>query len=140
MNFTKYTKYIQYLLFAISIVLVVIFYLTQTASMDDKILDANLIWAYVLVAIAAVLAVSFPLVKAFKTKKTFLTLLALVVGVVVLVGVCYLLAPGTPIDLNFEVPERTFKLTDTALFVTYALFGASIIAVLWSAIRNSIKK
>ncbi|HKM12169.1 MAG TPA: hypothetical protein PL115_07925 [Bacteroidales bacterium] len=137
----KYTKYLQYLLFAISIVLIIVFYTTQTGSMDDKILDANLIWAYVLVAIAAVLAVIFPLAKAFKTKKGFLRLLAVIVGVVVLVGGCYLLAPGTPIDLNFEVSARTFKLTDTALFVTYALIGASIIALLWSAIRNStIKK
>ena len=137
----KYLKYIQYLLFAVSIVLIVVFYLTQTASMDDKILDANLIWAYVLVAIAAILAVIFPLAKAFKTKKGILRLLVVVAGVVVLVGGAYLLAPGTPIDLTFEVPDRTFKLTDTALFVTYALIGASIIALLWSAIRNStIKK
>ena len=136
----KYLKYIQYLLFAISIVLIVVFYATQTGSMDDKILDANLIWAYVLVAIAAILAVIFPLVKAFKSKKGFLRLLVVVAGVVVLIGGCYLLAPGTPIDLNFEVAERTFKLTDTALFVTYALIGASIIALLWSAIRNTTLK
>ena len=136
----KYLKYIQYLLFAISIVLIVVFYLTQTGSMEDKILDANLVWAYVLVAIAAVLALIFPLSKAFKTKKSFLALLAVVVGVVVLVGGCYLLAPGTPIDVNFEVAERTFKLTDTALFVAYALIAASIIALLWSAIRNSTLK
>jgi hypothetical protein len=109
--------------------------------MDDKILDANLIWAYVLVAIAAVLALSFPIVRAFKSKKSFLRLLVVVVGVVVLIGVCYLLAPGTPVYLNFEVSDRTFKFTDTALFVAYALFGASIIALIWSAIRNStIKK
>ncbi len=136
----KYIKYIQYFLFAISIVLIAVFYATQTGSMDDKILDANLIWAYILVGIAALLAVIFPLIKAFKTKKGFLRLLLVVVGTVVLIGVCYLLAPGTPIDMNIEVSAATFKFTDTALYVTYALVGASIIALLWSAIRNATFK
>ena len=136
----KYIKYIQYLLFAISIVLIVVFYATQTGSMEDKILDANLIWAYILVAIAAVLAVIFPLVKAFKTKKGVLTLLAVIAGVVVLVGGCYLLAPGTPIEINQEVSAATFKFTDTALYVTYVLIAAAIVALLWSAIRNATLK
>jgi len=136
----KYLKYIQYLLFAISIVLLVVFYLTQTGSTTDKILDVNLFWAYALIGIGAVLALIFPLAKAFKTKKGIITLLILIAGVVVVIGGCYLLAPGTPIEINKEVSAATFKFTDTALYVTYVFFAASIIALLWSAVRNSFKR
>lgn len=136
----KYSKYIQYLLFAVSIVLLAVFYLTHTGSTTDKILDVNLFWAYALIGIGAVLALIFPLAKAFKTKKGFITLLILIAGVVVVIGGCYLLAPGTPIELNQEVSAATFKFTDTALYVTYVFVAASIIALLWSAIRNSFKR
>jgi TRAP-type C4-dicarboxylate transport system permease small subunit len=136
----KYLKYIQYLLFAISIVLLAVFYLTQTGSMTDKILDINLFWAYALIGIGAALALIFPLAKAFKTKKGFITLLILIAGVVVVIGGCYLLAPGTPIEINQEVSAATFKFTDTALYVTYVFVAASILALLWSAIRNSFKR
>ncbi len=136
----KYLKYIQYLLFAISIVLLVVFYLTQTGSTTDKILDINLFWAYALIGIGAVLALIFPLAKAFKTKKGIITFLILIAGVVVVIGGCYLLAPGTPIEINQEVSEATFKFTDTALYVTYVFVAASIIALLWSAVRNSFKR
>jgi len=136
----KYSKYIQYLLFAVSIVLLAVFYLTHTGSTTDKILDVNLFWAYALIGIGAVLALIFPLAKAFKTKKGFITLLILIAGVVVVIGGCYLLAPGTPIEINQEVSAATFKFTDTALYVTYVFVAASILALLWSAIRNSFKR
>ncbi|NLX41728.1 MAG: hypothetical protein GXY75_07555 [Bacteroidales bacterium] len=136
----KYSKYIQYLLFAVSIVLLAVFYLTHTGSTTDKILDVNLFWAYALIGIGAVLALIFPLAKAFKTKKGIITILILIAGVVVVIGGCYLLAPGTPIELNQEVSAATFKFTDTALYVTYVFVAASIIALLWSAIRNSFKR
>jgi len=59
---------------------------------------------------------------------------------VVVIGGCYLLAPGTPIEINKEVSAATFKFTDTALYVTYVFVAASIIALLWSAVRNSFKR
>lgn len=136
----KYLKYIQYLLFAVSIVLIVVFYATQTGSMEDTILDINLFWAYALIGIGAVLALIFPLSKAFKTKKGIITFLLLIAGAVVVIGGCYLLAPGTPIELNQEVSDATFKFTDTALYVTYVFVAASVIALLWSAVRNSLKR
>ncbi len=136
----KYLKYIQYLLFAISIVLLAVFYLTQTGSTTDKILDVNLFWAYALIGIGAALALFFPLTKAFKSKKGIITLLIVIAGVVVVIGGCYLLAPGNPIEINQEVSAATFKFTDTALYVTYVFVAASIVALLWSAIRNSFKR
>ncbi len=136
----KYLKYIQYLLFAVSIVLIVVFYATQTGSMEDTILDINLFWAYALIGIGAVLALIFPLAKAFKTQKGVITFLILIAGAVVVIGGCYLLAPGTPIELNKEVSAATFKFTDTALYVTYVFVAASVIALLWSAVRNSLKR
>ena len=42
--------------------------------------------------------------------------------------------------MNIEVSAATFKFTDTALYITYALVEASIIALLWSAIRNATFK
>jgi len=135
----KGIKYIKYILLALSLVAFIVFFIFLPTTQDEPILNVYIGWAYILMAIAALLAIGFPLVRAIKSPKGLLKIGILLVGVLVIVGGSYLLAPGTPIDTNEVVSDSTFKFTDTALIITYIALGASILAIIASTILNSIK-
>ncbi len=82
----------------------------------------------------------FPLFASFKDKKKLLRLILLIVAVVVIVGGAWMLAPGKPIETNQIVTARDFKLADAVLFVSYLAIAGAICALVWSAVRNAIKK
>ena len=59
----------------------------------------------------------------------------------VIIGVAYVLAPGTPaIGYNgAPVTDQTLKLTDTILNLTYFALGASALAILGSIVWGAVK-
>ena len=61
-------------------------------------------------------------------------------AVVVIVGGAWMLAPGKPIDTNQITTARDFKLADAVLFVSYLAIAGAVCALIWSAVRNAIKK
>ena len=134
----KVWKYLEIVLLVVSAVIFAVFFMS--ADKTGIMLDGYLGWAYILLATAAVTALAFPLVNAFKSKSGLKALLLLIVGLVVVFGGMYLLAPGTPIEVNTQVTDSVFKFTDTALYITYLFIGASVLAIVWSIVRNAIKK
>ena len=64
----------------------------------------------------------------------------LILGVVVVVGGAWLLAPGTPIETKATVADGDFKFADTVLYVTYFVVCVAILSLIWSAARKAIKK
>jgi hypothetical protein len=135
----KLAKYLKWILLGISAILLVVFFLLPHNTASDPMVDTYIIWAYVLVAISLVLVLAFLLIDVSKTKKSLFTFLALIVGAVVLVAVCWLLAPGGEVATNATYTPKVSKFSDAALYVTYAMVAASIIAIIWSAISNAIK-
>ena len=135
----KLAKYLKWVLLGISAILLVVFFLLPHNTTSDPMVDTYIIWAYVLVAISLVLVLAFLLIDVSKTKKSLFTFLALIVGAVVLVAVCCLLAPGGEVATNATYTPKVSKFSDAALYVTYAMVAASIIAIIWSAISNAIK-
>ncbi|MCQ2137141.1 MAG: hypothetical protein MJY60_00385 [Bacteroidales bacterium] len=135
----KIWKYIEYILLVLSLIIFIVFFVVNPTTQDAPMLDGYLGWAYILLAITLILALGFPLIRAFKSKKGIIGLLALIIGVVVICGGVYMLAPGTAIDVNTETTAQTFKFTDAALYLTYLFIGASVVAVIWSIIRSAIK-
>ena len=135
----KLAKYLKWILLGISAILLVVFFLLPHNTASDPMVDTYIIWAYVLVAISLVLVLAFLLIDVSKTKKSLFTFLALIVGAVVLVAVCCLLAPGGEVATNATYTPKVSKFSDAALYVTYAMVAASIIAIIWSAISNAIK-
>ncbi len=135
----KIWKYIEYILLVLSLIIFIVFFVVNPTTQDAPMLDGYLGWAYILLAITLILALGFPLIRAFKSKKGIIGLLALIIGVVVICGGVYMLAPGTAIDVNTETTAQTFKFTDAALYLTYLFIGASVLAVIWSIIRSAIK-
>ena len=58
----------------------------------------------------------------------------------VIVGGAWLIAPGKAIDTNAVTTPGDFKLADAVLYITYLLVGGAIVTLIWSAIRNAVKK
>ena len=135
----KLAKYLKWILLGISAILLVVFFLLPHNTTSDPMVDTYIIWAYVLVAIALVLVLFFLLLDVSKSKKSLITFIALIVGAVVLVAACWLLAPGGDVATNATYTPKVSKFSDAALYVTYAMVIAAIAAIIWSAISNAIK-
>ena len=135
----KLAKYLKWILLGISAILLVVFFLLPHNTTSDPMVDTYIIWAYVLVAIALVLVLFFLLLDVSKSKKSLITFIALIVGAVVLVAACWLLAPGGDVATNATYTPKDSKFSDAALYVTYAMVIAAIAAIIWSAISNAIK-
>ena len=133
-------KILELVLFLVSLVLFVVVFTAKPTTTDNAALDTFLYWIYALLFLALCVTLLFPLFGAFKSKKKLLRLIVLILGVVVIVGGAWLLAPGTPIETKATVAEGDFKFADTVLFVTYFVVCAAIVALVWSAIRKAIVK
>lgn len=137
---TRPWKILQLILFVVSLVLFGIVLAANPQTTDAPSLNPFLYWIYALVVLAICVTLLFPLFAAFKNKKKLLRLILLIVAIVVIVGGAFLLAPGNAIDVNTPTTPRDFKIADAVLFVTYLAVGGAIVALIWSAIRNAVKK
>ncbi len=137
---TRPWKILELILFVVSLVLFGIVFAANPQTTDAPSLNPFLYWIYALVVLAICVTLLFPLFAAFKSKKKLLRLILLIVAIVVIVGGAFLLAPGNAIDVNTPTTPRDFKIADAVLFVTYLAVGGAIVALIWSAIRNAVKK
>jgi len=134
-------KVLSWLLMGISIVLTVVFY---TGKMDIESVQSFIVWAYILFALAVAAALIFPLYFFFLNPKNALrTLMGLaIMGVVFLIG--YLMADATPIYSPTQNPDLSntsvLVLTDTGLIATYVMFGAAMLLLLYSGVKNVFNK
>ncbi|MBQ9583041.1 MAG: hypothetical protein IJR25_01780 [Bacteroidales bacterium] len=135
----KLAKYLKWILLGISAILLVVFFLMPHETASDLMVDVYTFWAYALIAIALLLVVLFLLIDVSKSKKRLIAFLAVIVGAVLLVAVCYLLAPGGEVQTSVDYTPKVSKFSDAALYVTYAMIAASLVAIVASAIRNAIK-
>jgi len=99
-----------------------------------------IIWAYILLAIAAVLAIVFPIIFfALNPKNAYKALIGLAfLGIVFLIG--YLISDTTPMasvtnNPNFSNP-RVLAFSDTGILGTYILFGIAVFALLFTGVRS----
>jgi len=133
-------KILQLILFVVSLVLFGIVFASKPQTTDAASLNPFLYWIYFLLALALCVTLLFPLFGAFKSKKKLLRLIILVLAVVVIVGGAFLLAPGSAIDVNTATTPRDFKFADAVLYITYLALAAAVVSLIWSAIRNAVKK
>lgn len=133
-------KILELILFVVSLVLFGIVFAAKPKTTDAASLDPFLYWIYFLVVLALCVTLLFPLFGAFKSKKKLLRLIILIVAAVVIVGGAWMLAPGKAVDVNMPTTPRDFKFADAVLFITYFSVCGAVIALIWSAVRNAIKK
>jgi len=107
--------------------------------------DYALGWAYILLAIAAIAALLFPLITIVTDVKAILRLLAVVAGAAVLLLLSYFVfASDTPIDiLGYTGTDNsdpgTLKWIDTGLFSTYIIFGVALLSILYFEVAKLFK-
>lgn len=141
----KISKIALYVLMGISLIITVLYFIYKgdkgSATLDTWTY-AYLDWAYIMLAIAILLIIVLPILTIKERKINFKRIILLVVGVVVVLGAAYLLAPGTTITLaNGTVAEgMTTKLTDTGIFVAYFLLAAAVLSIIFGSVYNAVRK
>jgi hypothetical protein len=106
--------------------------------------DIPLMWGYILLLIAMITAVTFPIIYMFKHPTNLLRSLIILVIVAVFVGLAYSVASGTPYDIpgytgGVNQNPQILRIIDTGLIFMYFILGISLLSVLYSEIANSFK-
>jgi len=133
-----------YVLLAVSVVFTLIFYMGNkvpgtegTAFEEPKITDNMIIWAYILVGIAAIAAITFPLITLIKNPLYVKNVLIVILICAGLVGVSYLMASSEPISfLKVDASTSTLKLVDTGLTISYILAAIAFVGILFYEITS----
>mgnify|MGYP001346257136 CR=1 FL=1 len=127
-------KILSWVLMGVSTVIALLFF--------AGVVDENLfiIWAYVLLVIAAFFAVIFPVVFFVLYPKNAMKALVGLVGLGIAVLIGYLLSDTTTIITatnhpNFSNP-KVLAFTDTGIIATYVLFGVAVLGLLFTGIRS----
>jgi hypothetical protein len=145
---TKYVSYALTGLMVITIIVAAMFYLggeTEENSGVPRFTDILIYLTYIFFAIAALMAVVFPIIALIFSPKSALSAIVGVgiIGVIFLIG--YFLSDGTLIDLpdTYEGGDNnptTLKMTDTGLYAMYILLFLSIAGIVVSSVMNIFKK
>lgn len=120
-------------------------HLTGWELMVYKRTDYALGWAYILLAIAAIAAVIFPLINIVTDVKAILRLLMILAGAGAMVVLSYFVfASDQSIDiLGYTGTDNTnpvaLKWIGTGLYTTYIIFGVAIVSILYSEIAKLFK-
>lgn len=127
-------KIFSWTMMGISVLLTILFYMGVITE------NPFIIWAYILTAIAAVLAVVFPvLLFAMYPKNAIKALIAiLILGGVLVFG--YIFADSTPIvtsvtNADFSNPN-VLVYSDMGIISTYILFGISLLILVFTGIKG----
>lgn len=135
-------KIIKWITWALMIVGVVLTILVFAQSGSDLSVNLLLYWAYAMVALA-IASIVYGIVRdSIVNPKNIKKIGIVIVGAVVLVGLAYVFAPGTPAVgyVGAPVSDGALKLTDTVLNLTYFSVAAAILAVIAAAVMDSAKK
>lgn len=141
----KWVKYVEYALFVIAIVCFAsLFFLPRIEYQGEMHPDIQwmMMLTYAIVGIGVVCALISPIKNLFSSSKAAITaLIGLAVFALVVFG-CYALASDKPVpnsEGGYFEDVFDLKFTDTVIYLTYLVAGASIAAIIAGEIRNAIK-
>jgi len=106
--------------------------------------DLPIIWSYILIIIALIVTVVFPVVYIFIHPTNLIRSLLVLVGVAIIIGLAYLIASGAPIHITGytgDINSKPFalKMIDTGLIFTYFILGIALLSILLSQVVNYFK-
>ena len=139
--YAKVTKAIEWVLLVIGVVLAVFGYAYGFTTADGVATDILIYCAYALIVVAILAVLGLGLY--FSVKQNPKSLIKLGVGAVVvaaIVGIAYVLAPGTPaVGSSVQTSDAMLKLTDTILNITYFACAAAVISIIIGAVVNAVR-
>lgn len=114
-----------------------------TPAAEPLATDEILMWAFILLIIAAAASLIFPLVFFIMNPKNTVRALVVLGIIAILVVVSYSLASDQTLNLvNYSGPDnvpKTLKRADTGLILTYILAGIAILSILYTEIAKLFK-
>lgn len=106
--------------------------------------DAMLNWAYVLLGVSIVAALTFPVVEFIRKPKQGIKGMLPLLALIIVAVVCYQVGDGTVLDMpGYNGPDNnpeTLKITDAILLMTYILMVVDILAIFVTEVIKKIKK
>jgi hypothetical protein len=148
----KASKFVNILLWVLAVISVVfcVYAFIRCESLDIayqqaemmEVITPMLVWSYILVGIAAVLAIFLPVPQVIENPKSAMGILVGIVAFVVVVGASYLFASGEQIPFtpgHEPVSEGTLKFTDVNVISIYIMLGATILVTIASSVVNILK-
>ena len=128
-------KIIMYVLIGISVVFSALFFME---SIDESLF---LNWSYILLGIATVAAIVFPIINIVQNPKKAKMVIAGIVGLAVVLGISYAMASGQEIKLGEDniISASTVKMVDAGLIMTYILGGLSVAAAIFDGVSKMFK-
>jgi hypothetical protein len=107
-------------------------------------MDIALIWGYVLLLIAAITALIFPIVYTIVHPANMVRTLLVLIGVAALIGLSYLLSSGESLEIiGYTGTDNSnpgvLKLIDTGLIFNYFVLGLALLAIVYAEIANYFK-
>lgn len=141
---TKITAIILYALMAVSVVLAILLFAGPRVENDLGVVMPQytgtiLSWAYILVAIAAVVTIVFSFIGVFSSTKGLKNALISIGAVVVLFVISYSLGSGDALPDMEDVSAATFKWVDTGLIATYILAIVAFVGIIASEVMRAFK-
>jgi hypothetical protein len=138
-----------YALMGISVLLMLIFYFgaevpgTENTPMREPVVtETLLLWSYILVGLAALTAIIFPLIRmAMNPKNAKKTLIGLV-GVAVIVFIAWQFSSDEILPLATENPDNVphvLRLAGAQLGTMYILLGLAVLSIFYTEIRSLFK-
>jgi hypothetical protein len=144
----KVNKILQYILYgflAVSTVLFVIFYIkgeSMTTGEEGSMIDTVAYWAYILIGIAVLLIIIFPIMNFIKHPKTALVFLGVVLVFAILYGISYIFASGSiegNIYEKLDITEGISRFIGTCMITTYVIGTLAILSIIVFGIINAFK-
>jgi hypothetical protein len=145
----KLVKIFSWGIMGVSVILALVFFFRiSNAEPDNQIFVAEsyILWAFILLVIAALLSVVFPLVNFIKNPRNTLKVVLSLVFMGLLFLVAFLMSDTTPLvtatsatEPNFSTPS-VLRFADTGIFATYLLFGIAVLSLLFTGVRGIFKR
>lgn len=152
MSVTKYSKAILYIAMALAVVFTVLFFMGLDGTdgkTEQNIAAAGpyLTYTYILAGLSVALVLVFFVVNIFVNPANLKKALLGVGGVILIVGLSYMLSSDAPLDFSskdlatvYNGDSSTLKWTDAGLFTTYILLGITIVGAVISSFTTFFKR
>lgn len=135
----KTLKYLTYALFLVTAIIAVIFLITNDGG--EQMVGTVLTWAYILLAVAIVLAILL-FVTALRKGGNVKKMLGVIIAFAVLLLIAFIFAPGKEVEISQSVSKPSagvLKMTDTALILSIILLIGAILAAIGGSLIRRIK-
>lgn len=136
------SKIIKYITWALMIVGIILTALVFVQDGSETSVNNLIYWTYAMVVLALV-SILYNIVRdSVINPKNIIKIGIVLVGTIVIIGVAYFLAPGTPAVgyVGAPVTDLTLKLTDTVLNLTYFSVAAAVLTVIVGVVLDAVKK